>query len=477
MMKVAIVHYHLKKGGVTSVILNTLLSCSSEIKFLILVGERPEFPVSSKWIEIPGLAYEDKRPDISVSDLVSQMEQACKDFFGTLPDLWHFHNHCLGKNLLVPKVVWKLAQKGCPLLLQVHDFPEDGRANNYQSMLDKIGENKRELLAKFLYPIGEHIHYALLNQRDVYFLQRAGAPEKNVHFLPNPVAFNSFTTRPKKEIFPNKRFWLYPTRAIRRKNIGEFIFWAIIYQDDIFATTRVPENPRFWPFFLRWKKFVHTNNIKNVYFELAAKYGFENVLNSADVLLTTSVSEGFGLVFLEPWLKNKPLAGRDLPEITLDFKQKGVFLENLYQRLDIPLEWLDYNLIWEKLQNGLQYSFRAYGLTPKKDDFDLTWSSWVKDNKIDFGCLDEDLQEHVLKNILKDKTNRRLFSLELRQDKIEENKRYIEKKFGYLSYKKRLCTIYNKVGLSSASSLSSLDGMVLLKLFLSPQRFKLLTIH
>ena len=40
---------------------------------------------------------------------------------------------------------------------------------------------------------------------------------------------------------------------------------------------------------------------------------------SAHRLVTTSVAEGFGLAFLEPWLFGKGLLGRNLPEITVDF--------------------------------------------------------------------------------------------------------------------------------------------------------------
>ena len=37
----------------------------------------------------------------------------------------------------------------------------------------------------------------------------------------------------------------------------------------------------------------------------------------------TSLAEGFGMVFLESWLAECPLLGRDLPEITRDFVEAG----------------------------------------------------------------------------------------------------------------------------------------------------------
>ena len=39
----------------------------------------------------------------------------------------------------------------------------------------------------------------------------------------------------------------------------------------------------------------------------------------AKAIVSTSVAEGFGLGFLEPWIFGKGLCGRDIPEITSDF--------------------------------------------------------------------------------------------------------------------------------------------------------------
>src|SRR5690606_24766441 len=62
---------------------------------------------------------------------------------------------------------------------------------------------------------------------------------------------------------------------------------------------------------------------------------------AADCMMTTSVAEGFGMVFLEPWLEGLPLVGRDLPDITADFRQAGLTLDHVYTNLWIPLDWID----------------------------------------------------------------------------------------------------------------------------------------
>jgi len=37
---------------------------------------------------------------------------------------------------------------------------------------------------------------------------------------------------------------LYPVRAIRRKNIGELLLWSLLVEDETFAVTLAPLNPK-----------------------------------------------------------------------------------------------------------------------------------------------------------------------------------------------------------------------------------------
>ena len=53
----------------------------------------------------------------------------------------------------------------------------------------------------------------------------------------------------------------------------------------------------------------------------------------ADIVITTSVLEGFGFAYLEPWILEKPVIGRSIPSITPDFQTKGMKLGHLYTAL------------------------------------------------------------------------------------------------------------------------------------------------
>ena len=61
-------------------------------------------------------------------------------------------------------------------------------------------------------------------------------------------------------------------------------------------------------------------------------------MNSVSGIVTTSIAEGFGLGFLEPWTFNKFLNGRNIPDITEDFSKLGVKLDHMYSRVEIDFD-------------------------------------------------------------------------------------------------------------------------------------------
>ncbi|MBT8763997.1 hypothetical protein KFV02_08650 [Desulfohalobiaceae bacterium Ax17] len=488
-MRVALIHYHLQPGGVTRVINHILRSLQcSEINFVVLTGGPPQEDIDGKWRLIPGLQYEHCRPEISADRLVQEIEEAAYEALGGKPDLWHVHNPSLGKNLVLPCALHKLARKGERLLLHIHDFAEDGRPGNYQMMLRKLAEGDRDKLSSLLYPVATHIHYALLNSRDLNFLMQSGGDSRQLHLLPNPVGIENLEEGEQAgagrvcSLLQGKKLWLYPTRGIRRKNMGEFLLWAsLASQENIFATTLGPLNPVARRQFEKWKTLAHTLNLP-VHFELALQYDFTSILQKAYCLLTTSISEGFGLAFLEPWLLNRPLFGRDIPEITSDFKKQGLTLPWLYKRLEVPVKWLGLDVIERKAREGLQKSFHAYGREPGPDDVERVLSVWVKDKNVDFGCLDEELQASVLHRIVNSPGEVMclhpcsLPSFKDIQACLAIHRQILKEKYSLKRYGQQLEAIYNQVAASPVSSLSCLNGEELLDLFLAPERLMLLKV-
>ena len=80
-------------------------------------------------------------------------------------------------------------------------------------------------------------------------------------------------------------------------------------------------------------------------------FGVGDMYNIADKIITTSYLEGFGLFFIESWFHKRSIIGRDLPQITSDFKSSGIKLEHMYSSLFIEnVDFKDYGTLSERLK-------------------------------------------------------------------------------------------------------------------------------
>ena len=482
-MRIVIGHFHLQTGGVTRVIHHAATALRDQgHQVLVIAGEPPQQPLPEEvaFAHVPTLAYEERRPPTGPEALAADMEQAARTRFGQPPDLWHMHNHSLGKNLAVPGALRALAARGRHLLLQPHDFAEDGRPALYARLLAEVGEGDAGVLSARLYPQAPHIHYAVLTDRDRAFLEAAGVPGERLHLLPNAVSV-SRTPAGGSHPFGDRRLWLYPTRAIRRKNLGEFLLWAAIAPEgDQFAATQAPQNPAERPRYAKWVDLAMELGLP-VEFALGDRVSdFGGLLSSAHALVTTSVAEGFGLAFLEPWLVGRPLAGRNLPEITRDFAAAGLDLSGLYERLEVPLEWLDAGRLRFAMEEALKDNSIAYGQDTSADDFERLWRHVVRGGRIDFGRLDEPAQEEVIRHLVLHPRDGSLLRPDLLSPvtdpaRLAANRTVAQRNYSVAGYGRRLEAIYGTLSAASAATrIEAGDARALLARFLAPERLYLL---
>ncbi len=485
-MRVAVLHYHLHTGGVTRIIQHAVTELASQgISTVVLTGEQPEGHWNVPVQVISGLGYEEQRKPLSPEELVKELESVTQETLGGLPDVWHIHNHSLGKNLALPKTLCLLALAGHRLLLQIHDFPEDGRPVNYRRLLEFVGRGDISRLSSYLYPQAAHIHYAVLNGRDLNIMSAAGLSGAQLHLLPNPVQMHNSVSDLVGSVesgIPTSRLWLYPTRAIRRKNIGEFLLWAAMADpEERFATTQGPKNPAERPRYEHWQRLARVLDLA-VEFEIGTTgaASFEALLRSARALVTTSVAEGFGMAFLEPWLVDRSVVGRNLPEITSEFTHAGVEFPNLYERVEIPVNWIGRDVLERSAYQGLSSMISAYARTPKADDLQRVLSAWIRDGYVDFGRLDEPLQENIIRRVVDSAAEReqilpnRLSPPETHSDHIERNKASVLRNFSVTHYGESLLEIFHQILNSPVEPLEAFSGDALLDQFLAPERLFLL---
>jgi hypothetical protein len=379
-MKIAFVHYHLKTGGVTTVIKQQIQSLQTACQVLTITGEAPASPFPGPVACIPGLGYErpgvaplepEKVADTVLAAIRKQWPQGC--------DLLHVHNPLLAKNRHFLDILKILQQKDIKLLLQIHDFAEDGRPWVY---------------FKNAYPAD--CHYAVINSRDYRILRQAGLQSQGVHLL-----FNNIDPLPHGGCdHPLAPYILYPIRAIRRKNIGEAILLSkFLKGDETLGITLPPHSPADMPSYSAWKRFVADNRL-NVAFELGQQHAFAELVGSARSLITTSVNEGFGFSFLEPWTAHKMLWGRKLPDICHDFEKNGVDLGHLYTQLSIPLKWIDRDRFYTQWRETIADAGALFDHPIESRHIEEVWAQITCNDTIDFGLLHERFQQQVIKMVI-----------------------------------------------------------------------------
>lgn len=490
-LRVAVVHYHLRPGGVTRVLQHAVNALAPHgVKLAVLCGEEPphdDLPAAMVRV-VPELGYEGEEAGgrNGGQDLVAALRRHATEVLGGRPDLWHFHNPGLGKNLVLPRLIELLAAARERLLIQIHDFAEDGRAERYQYLRDGLAPGEGGDLGKCLYPLASHVHYAVLNGRDRRVLRQVGTDESQVHVLPNAVWLAGAEATIEPPACPAPRLFLYPTRAIRRKNLGEFLIWAALAgADDRFAVTMAPRNPAAQAVYSRWVVVAAELGLP-VQFECAKEspLSFAGLLASATAAVSTSVAEGFGLAFLEPWLTGTPLVGRNLPEITRDFDAYQVDLSHLYNRLMAPLAWIGESRLRRRLGEALTRSRTRYGLPTTEEDVDLALASCTADGCVDVGRLDEPMQEDVLRRLASGRGAASEMLPATLPDPValgaatERNRQAVTRGFALSAYGQRLHDLYQCVAASSATAAPQAgDARRVVDFFASPERFCLLRSH
>lgn len=476
--RIAIVHYHLRRGGVTRVMENTLRALETQgIQCAILTGEPPNWDCPFPYQVVEGLGYRTHgTPDQGKNLARALQEAAQRGLDGRSPDVWHFHNHSLGKNVLLTSALASLREAGQRLLLQIHDFAEDNRPSNYAVLQEGTDHGRCPA-----YVWGTGCRLAVLNQRDHSILQEAGVPQDRLHLLPNPVEVpEEIQTGSVGPLPSGPPLWLYPTRAIRRKNLGESVLWASLHRHEErrIGISLAPENPRERVFHDAWKQFAQDQSIP-VEFEMGKQAAFEDLIQSSEALLTTSVAEGFGLAFLEPWLFGKAVLGRNLQDITGDFVQQGILLDHLYDRLPVPWDWLDRTEVEQRLRTFVHRQFHAYDLAPSPVWL-AKFEEGINRSGPDFGMLDEALQREVIEKLMKDPGMAR--SVEgwripalPEPSRIETNAQRIRHGFGVPAYGERLRKIYEDIASENDSvSTGTLAPEAVVRQFLAPHRLTLL---
>ncbi|HEX2395559.1 MAG TPA: glycosyltransferase family 4 protein [Bacteroidales bacterium] len=428
-MDVLILHYHLNPGGVTRIIESQIQSIhlnDSSFPVKIVYGSSSATPeLKNTDIVQTGLfnyvdnAVSGEDLNKNLSDVLFLIRSCLKN-----STIVHSHNPNLGKNPALTVAMHKIASEGTPVVNHCHDFPED-RPANMQLLERVIPGMSTETVERILYPRFQNYHYIVLNSCDYKRLLDKGILRRQIHLLPNPVpetktaGINKGALREKVcsqlKINSSEILCTYPVRAIERKNIGEFILMSVLFSETAnFAITLAPLNPVEIPAYERWKDFCRRNYLK-IRFEAGERVNFKELISASDFCLTTSVREGFGMIYLEPWLLGTPVIGRELSCVIGDLKKQGLKFPRLYDKMEVPLG----------------------------------------DRTQDFKDLSQDEQEIVISEAVRNPQSRNKIKAangflsswlnNIPGDVIENNQKIIRQKFSLEEYGKQILGIYSEI--------------------------------
>jgi len=384
-MRVLVVHYHLKPGGVTTVIRRQLSALSAlEIDAAVLTGESAsgfggEFSVE------PALAYDapgaSDEPDPARARAIAQAIRREADALGR-DTVVHAHNPTIRKNSSMLAALSELAAEGRPLVMHVHDLAEDWRP---------------EVYSRQSYPEGAF--WAAINRFDAAALSGAGAG--SVAYLPNPVPCPPSRPGDGRGPAPGPGLVLYPVRGIRRKNLGEAVLLSLFARPGArVGITLPPSSPRDLPYYEAWRDAAAELGAP-VAFGLGLERTLEELYAEAACALTTSIKEGFGLSFLEPASRGYATLGRRLPRVVSDFEADGLSFPGLYDAVTVPSGLFDEDAFAFRIRTVVESAARAFGVDP------ATLTDSVLDSVLgassavgpDFGRLDETAQLQALRSL------------------------------------------------------------------------------
>gem|GEM_PF-993882 len=323
----------------------------------------PEAPVETDRSASAKTSAASFRPVGSVSDvslragteeLAKRIAQTISARFGGTEKIWWIHNHHLGKNPAFTKAVQYLTETlpEQKILLQIHDFPECGRFSNLR-LLERAG-------ADSLYPRGPAVVYVTINSRDQKILRASGVSP--VHYLANPVSLPS--TPPstvhdsppltsvgiRERLFdhfgarfplcdPRRPLYLYPVRTIRRKNVLEAALITRLLDVNLVVTLPGVSHAE-----KNYSQMVHTAFAEGI---IPGLWGIGTELDDAgitfgelqaasDVILSSSVQEGFGYQYVSALTLGKPLVARYLDVLGDVEPLFDGFPHHFYRRVMVP---------------------------------------------------------------------------------------------------------------------------------------------
>lgn len=315
-------------------------------------------PHQVRVVRVPAFGYFSKSrlPPARLREKVQQALAGLVPENETKETLIWTHNMALGRNLILTDEIrrWVVA-RGLALINQHHDFWFEGRWGRWKEMRESGFRTIADMARVTLGAPGAMV---VINRADQIVWNRY-LPKRTV-WVPNavscpvpptPRAMQAIRERVAKFLGDDGPLWLVPTRFLRRKNLAEAILLARWLRPEAWLVTTAGVSSVGEQTYARILTAAAGRGDWRVRFGVLSGGGDElatidEMIAVAEVILLTSVQEGFGLPVLEAAAAGKPLIARNLPRLQHDFRAMGIDFPQGYDEVSVPRSLFD----WRKEQ-------------------------------------------------------------------------------------------------------------------------------
>jgi glycosyltransferase involved in cell wall biosynthesis len=371
-VRLVIVHYHLRPGGIRRVIeLATphLLRALPQVNSVVLAsGEandpkwnqnlaRLVAPVPLSFVTEPGLGYvsEQHAPIALLREQISRaVRHLLNDATARNCIVWA-HNLGIGRNILLAEELARAcAERRVPLISHHHDWWFDNRWWRW-SEIRSSGYATPAAVARAIFPALPAVRHATINHEDANVL--APRFRRSAAWLPN-LAARDETPAPARVTAArrwldrrlgerNAPIWILPCRLLRRKNIAEAVLLTRWLRPEAWlVTTGGASSADEQPYY---RKLEHAARQNDWRVQLGVLRGegknypsVSELLAASEAVLLTSIQEGFGLPYLEAAAAARPLLARQLPNIAPDLARFGFRFPQAYEEILVAPELFDW---------------------------------------------------------------------------------------------------------------------------------------
>jgi glycosyltransferase involved in cell wall biosynthesis len=372
-LKLVIVHYHLRPGGIRRVIElavpHIVRHFGRKIRQVVIAtGEAADVEWNRNLrsllgrtpVEIrchPAFGYYSERK-LSPAVLARRLRAALNDLLDPHDAgncvVWA-HNLGIARNLVLTReLINSCAARRITIVAHHHDWWFDNRRIRWPEMRQS-GFPSLERIAGTVFPSVSELRHVAINQCDARILERHFPAHAG--WLPNLTARS---TRPPQSRQREARawmgrrlgdskapVWILPCRLLRRKNVAEALLltrWLrpeawLVTTGGISSADETGYHGRLEAAGQRhrWRMRL------GVLFDAGPRRpSVAELLAASEAVMLTSIQEGFGLPYLEAAAAGRPLIARRLPNIAPDLEQFGFRFPQYYDEVMVAPTLFDW---------------------------------------------------------------------------------------------------------------------------------------